>query len=508
MNILGKTITLFMLLSLCSIQTVNSSTTKPVRGTWLNLTYQDVRNKYMNPAHIDNTNPDLWRLKVKELSEMGVNYLVILAVANEGKAFYPSSFMPPAYPADRESPVEAIMNAADGNNMQVFMSCGWAKNQDDDLRKPEIRKTQIRIMEEVAAKFGHHKSFYGWYLPVEDAVNPYLPEHAVDAVNTLTAEARRCKPDAVIMVSPYGVRLSNVDDPKFGEQIAKLKVDIIAFQDEIGCVPETLPLPLMKENFRKLCDIHKKAGIRFWANNESFTWEKGTNSRKSALIPAAFPRFLSQMTGVTKAGAEEVISFAMYGIYDKPSSEMPIGQPCLSAKAYLDYMDWKAGKGRWPLLEATFTNDLYHDAIDKNITFISQPSSKYNRGNLTDKKLGDEDMKNPNWLGFKDKDMDAILDLDSVKVIRTLAIRFLNYLPKSIALPDMVDFYLSTDGESFKKVKTVAMETTPNNIHDCWIDIAVADGLNEQARYIKIVASNKANYWLLADEILVNPEFN
>ncbi|RHJ94207.1 DUF4434 domain-containing protein [Parabacteroides bouchesdurhonensis] len=506
MNLLGKAITLFMLLSLCSIQTIKPGTTKPIRGTWLNLTYQDVRNKYMNPAHIDNTNPALWRQKVKELSGMGVNYLVILAVANEGKAFYPSNFMLPAYPADRESPVEAIMNAADENNMQVFMSCGWAQNQDDDLRKPEIRRKQIQIMEEVAGKFGNHKSFYGWYLPVEDAVNPYFPEHAVDAVNTLTAEARRCKPDAVVMISPYGIRLSNVDDPKFAEQIAKVKVDIIAFQDEIGCVPETLPLPLMKENFRKLCDIHKKAGIRFWANNESFTWEKGTNSRESALIPAAFPRFLSQMTGVTKAGAEEILSFAMYGIYDKPNSEMPIGQPCLSAKAYKDYMDWKAGKGRWPLLEATFTNDLPHDAIGKPVVFATPPNSKYNKGNLTDKRLGDEDFKNTNWLGFKDKDMEATLDLGGITNINTLAIRFLNYLPKSIALPNMVDFYISNDGISYKKAKTVAMETSPNNLHDCWIDIAVADGLNTQARYIKIVAENQKGNWLFTDEIMVNPQ--
>ena len=481
-----NTVTLLLMLSLFCQQAFATIPTKPIKGTWLNLTYQDVRNKYMNPAHIDNTNPALWRQKIKELSDMGVTYLIIMAVANEEKSFYPSNFMPPAYPADRESPVEAIMNAADEHNMKVFMSCGWAKDQDDDLRKPEIRKIQIHIMEEVAKIFGHHKSFFGWYLPVEDAVNPYLPEHAVNAVNSLTTEARRCKSDAVVMVSPYGVHRSNVDDPKFGEQISKLKVDIIAYQDEIGCIPEALPLPRMKENFHKLCEIHKKAGIRFWANNESFTWEKATNSRESALIPAAFPRLLSQMTGVTQAGAEEVLSFAMYGIYDQPYSEMPIGQPCLSAKA-------------------TFRGSINHDAIGKKVSFISNPDSKYNKGNLTDKKLGVEDFHNENWVGFKDKKMEAVVDLGEKKNIQSLAIRFLNYLPASIALPSMVDFYISTDGKSYKKVKTIAMETTPNNLHDCWIDIAVANGLKENARYIKVIAENKKGTWLMTDEILVNP---
>ena len=69
----------------------------------------------------------------------------------------------------------------------------------------------------------------------------------------------------------------------------------------------------------------------------------------------------------------------------------------------------------------------------------------------------------------------------------------------------MVDFYISTDGKSYKKVKTIAMETTPNNLHDCWIDIAVANGLKENARYIKVIAENKKGTWLMTDEILVNP---
>lgn len=76
----------FMLLFSLDSWTQNTSIL-PVKGTWINLVYQDVRNKYTNPVHIDNTNPELWRQKVKELSEMGIEYLVFMAVANEGKAF-------------------------------------------------------------------------------------------------------------------------------------------------------------------------------------------------------------------------------------------------------------------------------------------------------------------------------------------------------------------------------------------------------------------------------------
>jgi len=481
--------------------------TKPIKGTWLNLTYQDVRNKYMNPAHIDNTNPVFWQTKVQELANMGIKYLVIMAVANEGKSFYPSEFMPPAYNTDRISPVEAIVNTADKYDMCVFMSSGWAKDQDDDLRRPEIREIQLKIMKETADRFGDHKSFYGWYLPVEDSMEPILSDHAVDAVNFLTAEARRLTPNKQVMISPYGLCNADMRNKKFGEQIAKLNVDIIAYQDEVGCIREPMPMLRMKEHFKILGEIHKRTGIKFWANNESFTWEKGTNSRESALIPAAFPRFLSQITGVTEAGVDEIISFSIYGIYDKPDSEMPIGQPCLSMSVYKDYEEWKNRKGRWALLEATFRGPVKHEAIGKK-TELRKPSlPPYNKGDATDKNLGIEDYRDSNWSGFKDVNMEVVVDLETNRNIQVIAARFMNYKPQSIELPSAVDFYLSNDGENFRKVKTVIMVSESNDLHDCWIDLAFVDNLSENARYLKIVAENREGSWIFCDELMVNPDY-
>ena len=46
--------------------------TLPVTGTFLNLAYQDVRNKYTNPPYIDGTDPQMWATKVAEMKEMGM----------------------------------------------------------------------------------------------------------------------------------------------------------------------------------------------------------------------------------------------------------------------------------------------------------------------------------------------------------------------------------------------------------------------------------------------------
>jgi hypothetical protein len=502
----GKILIIALLLTI-SVFTHAQNSTRSVKGTFINFVYQDERNKYMNPEGVDQMSPDLWHLKIKELSEMGIEYVILMYVANDGKAFYPSEFMPHAYHSGKESPVEAVMNTADEYNMKVFMSTGWAKDQDDNPRLPETRTIQIRIMHETAQLFSNHKSFYGWYLPCEDVVGPYLSQKAVDAVNSLTAEARSLTPKAKVMISPYGLRFAKFDDGKFADQIAKLKVDIIAYQDEIGCVVEPMPLPRMKENFEQLRKVHNKTNIELWSNDESFTWEKGLNTRPSALIPAPFPRFLSQLAGVTKAGVNEVISFAFCGILDKPDSKIAIGQPNFATKAYQEYMDWKDGKGRWPLLEASFYGSIKHDAISKSVTFVNQPSQLHSGGNLTDGKFGIEDYTDTNWLGFEKKDMVATIDLGSKQQIKNVAARFLTYKMKNIFLPTNVEISVSDDGKKFRTLKTITMDQYLNDRYDCWIDIASADHLDETARFVRVYAINGTGQWIYSDEILVNPAF-
>jgi len=504
-NSARSVITAFLLLT---VQFAGAQhTTKPVRGTFINFAYQDERNKYMNPDGIDITSPELWRLKIKELSEMGMRYIILMYVANEGKSFYPSEFMPPAYPAGRESPVEAIITAANDLDLKVFMSTGWAKDQDDNPGLPEIRAIQIKIMHETARLYSGEKSFYGWYLPCEDVVGPFLSQKAVDAANSLAEEAKKVTPRAKVMISPYGLRMAKFDNTQFADQISKLKVDIIAYQDEIGCVVEPMPMTHMKENFKHLREVHNKTKIELWANNEYFTWEKGLNTRPSALIPAPFPRFLSQLTGVSKAGVDEVISFAVCGILEKPDSEMPIGQPVYAAKAYNEYMDWKSGKGRWPLLEATFYGDLRHDAISKSAVFVFPPSKSFADGNITDGKSGQEDYTDNNWLGFEKKDLIATVDMGTKLPVKSISARFLSYRQKNIFLPTSVEFSVSDDGKIFRTLETVQMDQVFYDRYDCWIDIAVAGDLDENARYIRVYAINGIGQWIFADEIMVNPQY-
>lgn len=407
----------------------NKTNVLPITGTWLNLAYQDVRNLYTNPPGSDNTNPEMWATKVRELNEMGVEYLVFLAVANEGKSFYPSRLMPCDYPQNRKSPVDAIMDEAAKLGMKVFMSTGWAKDQDDNLRDPKIKQRQLDIMEELACLYKDHKALYGWYLPVEDCLGPVLTDYAVEAVNALTERAKQLTPDKKILISPYGIFNSDFSHPNYAKQICRLKVDIIAYQDEVGCVREDYPIVRLRENWKKLRKIHDEAGIEMWANCETFTWEKNTNDRESALIPCSYSRLLEQQIVATEGGAEKIISFMLCGIWENPDSPYKIGQPHWSNVAWKDYMDWKS------------SNSAYWNAMEKSL------------------KKGDS-----NWIDLKSGYHEFNISKDN------LFVRFLNYKKGGYILPDMVSLAVSSDGVNYTTIAVESAKAFANTRHDAFSD--------------------------------------
>ena len=453
----------------------------PITGTFLNLPYQDVRNKYTNPLSMDYTDPAFWTAKVAEMHKMGMEYLVLMAVANEQQAYYPSKLMPWVYNKSLKSPVDAIMDTAAELGIKVFMSTGWAKDQDDNLRDPAIKGRQIEMMHELADLYGKHPAMYGWYLPVEDCFGPVLTDYAVDAVNALTDMARTLTPDAKVLISPYGIFNSDFEDPRYEQQIMRLKVDIIAYQDEIGCVREKYPLPRLRENWKKLRQIHDKTNIQMWANCESFAWEKATNDRTSALVPASFSRLLSQMAVATEGGVDKIISFMMYGIYEDPTSQYQIGQPYWSNKSYEDYMAWKSGDRYWKTVEAAM------------LGFYGEPARE-----IVDSSW---DVRSPGC-------QEIICEVPDDVLLESLMVRMLMCQKDGIGTPDMLTLSCSVDGREYRLVQTRTCPVFMNTRHDAYVDHVLfcdfESAVPHGVKYVKVSYVSDSKTAL--DKIIINPE--
>jgi hypothetical protein len=469
-----------------------------ITGTWINLAYKDVRNKYTNPKYFDNTDPQLWECKVRELSKMGIEYLIFMEVANMGKAYYPSKLMPWIYNKNSKSPVEAILDEAAKQNMKVFISTGWAKDQDDDLRDPDIKERQLQIMEELASLYKNHNAFFGWYLPVEDCFCPILKEHAVESVNILTDRARTLTPGKKTLISPYGIGLSEFDHPDYEKQLAKLNVDIIAYQDEVGCLRDQFTLPRLKENWKKLRDIHNRLKIEMWANCETFTWENATNDRNSALIPASYSRLLSQQVAASNASVDRIISFMFPGIIEDPDSPYQLGQSIWSGKTYKDYMDWKNGARYWKLFEASLQQKLINSAIPSMIEGNCKIQA------LLDGKVAEENSNDQNWVKFDEGYHELTIDLKQKSRINEVFLHMLNYNLESINSPLKVYLSISDDGISYKLMSIKDAVYFPNNKHDAWIDPLLFSQISENTRYIKIAFYTSDQVYI--DELFINPE--
>lgn len=469
---------------------------KPITGTWINLAYKDVRNKYTNPQYFDNTDPKLWESKVNELADMGIEYLVLMEVANEGKAYYPSKIMPWLYNQTKISPVDAILNTASKHKMKVFLSTGWAKDQDDNLRDPQIKERQLQIMEDLASLYKNSKAFYGWYLPVEDCLCPILEESAVQSVNSLVEKAHALTPEKKTMISPYGIGLSDFDNPEYEKQLAKLKVNIIAYQDEVGCVRDQFTIPRLKKNWKRLRDIHNRLKIEMWANCETFTWEDGTNDRNSALIPAAYPRLLSQQVAASAAPVDRIISFMFGGIIENPSSAFQLGQSVWSNALYDSYMSWRRGDTYWKLFEASLLGRLKTIATP-NMTDVKDWQ------NLFDGKIAEENTGDTNWVKFQKGYHEITIDLHKTILLEKVMLRMLNYRLENIGLPTKIYLYVSNDREKYDLISIKDTPYFPNNKYDAWIDGILFNEIHKSAKYVKVAFYNSSNTFM--DELYINP---
>lgn len=298
---------------------------KPIEGSWISILWNDRRHQYWNDAWARFT-AEQWDHAVKEVADIGMRYLVLLAIAKGGKAFYDTPLLPKAPELACADPIEALLSAADKYGVKFFLSCDWYGpwHSAETLNQPEAVRPRLQMMGEIAEQYGHHRSFYGWYWANEAYLTPYFVPAFVEYINTCSREARQLMPESKTITAPYNTHLAVLDD-RFVKQLEILDVDIIAYQDEVGCLRMT-PQESAKA-FATLRAAHDKVPQRaLWADIETFAWEGEPNRQESPLIPAPFARIEQQLEAVGPY-VDRVLIYQYQGIMSKPGSKAVAGHP-------------------------------------------------------------------------------------------------------------------------------------------------------------------------------------
>jgi hypothetical protein len=273
------------------------------------------------------------------MAALGMDHLVLMATALYSRAFFPTDIFP-QWELGCPDPMEAVLSAADDCGVRLFVGGGFYGDWQSPgiLADPDAAGRRLRAIEQLAGRYGRHRSFHGWYWPNEAFIDRYFSEEFIRYVNTCSGLARRLMPRSRILIAPYGTRVA-VPDDAYVRQLGALDVDIIAYQDEVG-VQKSTPeeTPAFFEGLRKAHDRAGRAAI--WADVEIFRFE-GT-VYKSALLPAPFGRILRQLEAVSPF-VDKILVYQYQGMMNKPGSEAFCGPPD-SARLHAEYADWlKAG---------------------------------------------------------------------------------------------------------------------------------------------------------------------
>lgn len=150
-----------------------------ISGAWAGIYHwSEIEGKHWN-KDIKKMTDEQWKELVRSMHKVEMDMIVIQEVfRNEqyvgkhnttvdsyaGKAFYPSELYPGRMDITAEDPIEAILSEADRLGMNVLVGVGIFAWFDFT---PESLEWHKRVVKELWDMYGHHESFYAFYVSEE-----------------------------------------------------------------------------------------------------------------------------------------------------------------------------------------------------------------------------------------------------------------------------------------------------------------------------------------------------
>lgn len=370
-----------LLLALSSIlgSLASGSAFLPITGTFMNVQY-DARLTFANSAAFNFTCAQ-WRAKVAEWSVGGVSLIIFQAVHFDlYGAFFPSPSLP-HWGGVCGDVVGAVLDGAEAVGSRVVLSCEWDHSEEDGVT-PATMQGRLAILHELAELYRSSTALFGWYFASEAVLTPYFSSTFFSYVANLSVAARAATPAATfILVSPYGTR-DAAGDATFAAQLRALAphVDVIAYQDEVGCVRDELPIATVAAAWGRLAQAHALAGgaPQLWANVEAFTWQNAfPNNVTTPLVPAPSSRLLAQIAAASPF-VTGVITFSAQAMMDPPGSPQPWGPAPDAARAWSEWRAFYDGAAPQVLLGTCVgaSHALPHAAVGATITALLPPPQR------------------------------------------------------------------------------------------------------------------------------------
>lgn len=258
-----------------------------------------------------------WKKDFDAMQKIGIDTVIIIRCGLGDRMAYPSKIIKRE---GNDDVAKIFLDETEKRGMKLFF--GLYDSNNFWLRGNWKKEVEINynIINEILERYGHYKSFYGWYIPQEVGKNDL---NIIDIFTNIGKKCKELTPDKSILISPYYYGKRGIG---IGENFLTLEehikhwniifknisniVDICAFQD--GTLHPT-ELREWTKATRELCD---KYNIKFWSNLETFARD----------MPIKFPpidfRELKEKLLAVQGLVEKIITFE-FSHFLSPNSIYP-----------------------------------------------------------------------------------------------------------------------------------------------------------------------------------------
>lgn len=252
-----------------------------------------------------------------------------------GRAFYDSKLYPGRMPIACADPIEAVMAKADKLGMHVFAGVGMYAWFDYTPASLEWHKNVAR---ELWEKYGHHPSFYGFYVSEEGTGSldsfetdpemiPVRQQQIIDFYDEMYKFCHAMAPDKPLMFAPNGWGIPKAYDLY---PLLLKNLDIIC-PFAFARMPEGDLTGVEAVNFLQKCC--NEAGSHLWFDLEAFLFDE----REGYLIPRPIDEIIGDLTLFDNF--EKVVTYQYPGVFNDPDASICIGEPS-TLGLFKDYQEY------------------------------------------------------------------------------------------------------------------------------------------------------------------------
>lgn len=322
--------------------------TRTLGGAWIGFYHwSEAEGKRWN-ADIRRLTDRQWRQVIRSMHRIGLDIVVVQEVFRNqayvgqheltcktypGRAFYPSRLYPARMPVAARDPQEAVLSEADRLGMPVWVGVGLFAWFDFSSESLEWHK---RVARELWEQYGHHASFYGFYISEEsygnldngattDREKVIRKQEIVRFFTELKAWCGRFAPGRPLMLSTNSMEVPAGADtyPALLEQ-----VDVLCPFGFARMPPGDLTGAEAAALLQDYCD---RAGAHLWFDLEAFLFDADT-----ALYPRDLPGIAGDLSRFDRF--EKVLCYQYPGVFSDPEGVRVGGEEtCRLYRAYEAY---------------------------------------------------------------------------------------------------------------------------------------------------------------------------